>query len=91
MLLIALFFSHSVSTDSRYNGRKTAVLRVSVIERLRFTFTLNGRREFVPPLTKFSRYFPFTLYCFYTKISSFMPILTIGIVPDCFVSAYFLF
>ena len=91
MLLIALFFSHPVSTDSRYNGRKTAVPRVSVIERLRFTFTLNGRREFVPPLTKFSRYFPFTLYCFYTKISSFMRILTIGIVPDCFVSAYFLF
>ena len=35
-------------------------------------------------VTKFSPYFPFTLYCFYTKISSFMPALTIGIVPDCF-------
>ena len=35
-------------------------------------------------LTKFSPYFSFTLYCFYTKISSFMPVLTIGIVRDCF-------
>ena len=35
-------------------------------------------------VTKFSPYFPFPLYCFYTKISSFMPVLTIGIVRDCF-------
>ena len=35
-------------------------------------------------VTKFPPYFPFTLYCFYTKISSFMPVLTIGIVRDCF-------
>ena len=35
-------------------------------------------------LTKFSPYFSFTLYCFYTKISSFMPVSTIGIVRDCF-------
>ena len=35
-------------------------------------------------VTKFSPYFSFTLHCFYTKISSFMPVLTIGIVPDCF-------
>ena len=35
-------------------------------------------------VTKFSRNFPFTLYCFYTKISSFIPVLTIGIVRDCF-------
>ena len=35
-------------------------------------------------VTKFSSYFPFTLYCFYTKISSFMPVLTIGIVRGCF-------
>ena len=26
-------------------------------------------------VTKFPPYFPFTLYCFYTKISSFMPVL----------------
>ena len=35
-------------------------------------------------VTKFPPYFPFTLYCFYTKISSFMPVLTKGIVRDCF-------
>ena len=34
-------------------------------------------------MTKFSPYFPFTLYCFYAKISSFMPVFTIGIVRDC--------
>ena len=34
-------------------------------------------------VTKFSPYFPFTLYYFYTKISSFMPVLTIGIIRDC--------
>ena len=84
MLLIALFFRHPVFTDSRYYGRKTAVPRVSAKEALRFMFTPNGRREFVPHLIKFSPYFPFTLYCFYPKISSFMPILIIGIVPDCF-------
>ena len=35
-------------------------------------------------VTKFSPYFPFALYCLYTKISSFMPVLTIGIVRVCF-------
>ena len=35
-------------------------------------------------MTKFSPYFPFTLYCFYAKISSFMPVFAIGIVRDCF-------
>ena len=35
-------------------------------------------------MTKFPPYFPFTLYCFYTKTSSFIPVLTIGIVRDCF-------
>ena len=35
-------------------------------------------------VTKFFPYFPYTLYCFYTKISSFIPVLTIGIVRDCF-------
>ena len=84
MFLIAIFFSHPVITDSRYYGHKTAVPKVSAKEGLRFTFTPNSRREFVLRLTKFSPYFPFTLYCFYTKISSFMPILIIGIVPDCF-------
>ena len=57
------------------------------IERLRSTFTPNGRRRVDVNLyhvTKFSPYFPFTLYCFYIRISSFMPVLTIGIVRDCF-------
>ena len=35
-------------------------------------------------VTKISPYFPFTLFCFYTEISSFMRVLTIGIVQDCF-------
>ena len=55
----------------------------AIIERLRFTFTLNGRREFLPH-DQVSPYFPFTLYCFHAKISSFMPALTIGIVRHCF-------
>ena len=54
-----------------------------LIERLRFTFTPNGKREFVPRDQVFP-YFPFTIYCFYTRISSFMPVLTIGIVRGCF-------
>ena len=33
-------------------------------------------------VTKFPPYFPFTLYCFHAKI--IMPVLTIGIVRDCF-------
>ena len=39
-------------------------------------------------VTKFSPYFPFTLYYFYAKISCFIPVLTasflLGIVRDCF-------
>ena len=35
-------------------------------------------------VTKFSPYFSFTVYCFYTKISSFMPVLSIRIALDCF-------
>ena len=54
-----------------------------ILEKLRFTFMPNSRREFVLS-DKFSPCFPLTLYCFYTKISSFMPVLTIGVVWDCF-------
>ena len=64
------------------------------IERLRFTFTPNGRCRVDVNLyhvTKFSPYFPFTLYCFDIKISSFMAVLTTGIVRPRFLSAYFLF
>ena len=35
-------------------------------------------------VTKSSPYFPFTLYCLYTRISSSMPVLTTGIVWYCF-------
>ena len=35
-------------------------------------------------VTKFSPYFPFTLHCFYIKISSFILVSTIGIVRDYF-------
>ena len=35
-------------------------------------------------VTKFFPYFSFTVYCFYTKISSFMPALSIRIALDCF-------
>ena len=35
-------------------------------------------------VTKFSPYFSFTVYCFYTKISSLRPVLSTRIVLDCF-------
>ena len=35
-------------------------------------------------VTKFSPYFSFTVYCFYTKIRSFTPALSIRIALDCF-------
>ena len=35
-------------------------------------------------VTKFYPYFAFTVYCFYTQISSFMPVLSTRIVLDCF-------
>ena len=54
---------------------------VDTIERLRFTFTPNVNLYYV---TKFSPYFSFTVYCFYTKMSSFMPVLSTRIVLDCF-------
>ena len=60
------------------------------IERLRFTFTPNGKLEFVPRDQVFP-YVPFTVYYFYTKISSFIPVLSLRIFLDCFLSAYFLF
>ena len=64
--------------------------RLVLLERLRFRFTPNGRREFVPHDHVFPL-FPFTLYCFYTKISSFMPVFTLGIVRDCFYLLIFYF
>ena len=35
-------------------------------------------------VTKSSPYFSFTVYCFYTKITSLMPVLSTRIVLDCF-------
>ena len=64
-------------------GQKDAA-ELQEIERLRFTFTPNGRRECLPRDQVFLLFFPFTLYCLCTKISSFMPVLTIGIVRHCF-------
>ena len=42
-------------------------------------------------VTKFSPYFSFTVYCFYTKIDSFMPVLSLRIVLDCFYVLIFYF
>ena len=42
-------------------------------------------------VTKFSPYFSFNVYCFYTKISSFMPVLSKRIVLDCFYLLIFYF
>ena len=64
-------------------AQKRRCLSSLLIERLRFTFTPNGKREFVPRDQVFP-YFPFTIYCFYTRISSFMPVLSVRIVLDCF-------
>ena len=47
--------------------------------RLRHTADVN-----LYSVTKFSPYFLLTLYCFHANISSFMSVLTIGIVRDCF-------
>ena len=57
------------------------------VERLRFTFTPNGKREFVPR-DQIPPYFSLTVYCFYTKISSFMLVLSKRIVLDCFISLF---
>ena len=62
------------------NGFYPNALKIPLpLERLRFMFTPN-----LYHVTKFSPNFPFTLYYFYKKISSFLLVLTIGIVGDCF-------
>ena len=61
-----------------------AEVRTFTLERLRFTFAPNDKNVNLYHMTKFSPYFPFTVYCFYTKISSFMPVLSLRIVLDCF-------
>ena len=67
------------SLEVLYTKFCTRARNAPVNREMRFTFTPN-----LYHVTKFSSYFPFTLYCFYTKISSFMLDLTIGIVRDCF-------
>ena len=80
----------SVWTDNSSSHLKTANKEIK-----RFTFTTNGNKRNLYHVTKFSAYFSFTVYCFYTKISSFIPVLSIRILLDCFylliLSAYFLF
>ena len=49
----------------------------------RFTFTPNGKREFVPRDQVFPS-FSFIVYYFYSKVSSFTPMLSIRIVLDSF-------
>ena len=70
--------------DKQSSSENTKLLR----ERLRFTYTLSGRREFVPRDQVFPL-FQFTLYCFYTKISRFMSVLTIGIVRDIYMLIFY--
>ena len=66
------------SDASRAPAIMSLVRYLSLLERLRFTFTPNGKREFVPRDQVFPS-FSFNDYFFYTKISSFMPVLSIQI------------
>ena len=74
-IIVNSFYSFLVREIVKLNLKfavNFAVNLIMLIERLRFTFTPNGRLEFIPrdqvsPLFSNS----FTLYCFYTKISSF--------------------
>ena len=54
-------------------------IKIHVYDRLRQTADVN-----LYHVTKFPPYFSPTLYCFYAKMSSFIPVLTIGIVLDSF-------
>ena len=67
------------SLEVLYTTFCTRTRNAPVNREIRFTFTPN-----LYHVSKFPPYFPFTLYCFYTKISSFMLVLTIGIVRNCF-------
>ena len=58
------------------------------LERLRFTFTTNGKREFVPRDQVFPLIVVYCLSFQLKKISSFTPLLYITIVLNSF---YFLF
>ena len=53
--------------------------KIIIVERLRVTFTPNGRREFALTWPNFPLYF-----LFIASTQKFMPVLPIGIVRDCF-------
>ena len=75
--------SWSVSHPEVQSMQKASRRSTRTIERLRFTFTPNGKREFVPR----DQVFPlFSVYCLLLlhKISSFTPALSIRIALDCF-------
>ena len=60
-----------------------------IMERLRFPFTPNGRREFVPRDQVSPIFSVNSLLLLQKKISSFMPVLTIGVVRDWFYVFFF--
>ena len=62
--------------------------KLKTIELERFTFALDGKREFVP---RDRPSLSFTFYNFYSKISSFAPILSIRIELDSFCLLIFCF
>jgi len=63
-----------VKTSRAYRTCKEFINELTQIKRLRQMADGN-----LCHVTRFSPYFPFTLYCFYAKISGFMPVLTIEI------------
>ena len=62
--------------------------KLKTIELERFTFALDGKREFVP---RDRPSLSFTFYYFYSKISSFAPVLSIRIKLDSFCLLIFCF
>ena len=72
-----------VKTSRAYRTCKEFINELTQIKRLRQMADVKLYR-----VTRFSPYFPFTLYYFYTKISGFMPVLTKGI--GTVLSSYFL-
>ena len=65
-------------------GLKQIFLTFSVsLERFRFTFTANGKREFVPRVEVFLN-LCFTVHYFYLKISNFTLVLSKIIIFGCF-------
>ena len=78
LILYVMLYNCYQTSDVRYQG--------DLDSRLRQTADVNLNH-----VTKFPPYFPFTLCCFYTKISSLMPVSAIGIVRGCFYLFIFYF